>query len=476
MTDGRFFPAGRAGLLGLVLALTSCAAGDDYRRPDLDVPASFSAAAEEDLKAEPDWWTGFRSPGLDRVMAEAAGGNLDLKAAVARIRQADATLRVSGAQLLPTLDLSMDATRQKSAGTQGSGRVANAYGASLSTSYEIDFWSKNRYAQESAEALARASRFDWQTALMTVRASVATTYFAWLGARDQLAVARRNLANAEEVLAAIRDRQSLGMATSLEAVQQESVVAQARAAIPPLEQSVGQNRNALLLLTGRSAGLAGLPEENLESLAAPAVAAGLPSTLLERRPDVRYAEFRLISANADLGAARAALFPSLTLTAQYGFESLALSSLLNQGSALWSVAAGVTQPIFRGGALRGEVERQEGVYEELAVDYRQSVLSALSDTEDALIAVRQGAEKEKAQRAVVETARRSYDLSQDQMRAGTIDVLTLLDVQKTLFSAEDSLVQARLGHLQAIVGLVKALGGGWDGRMPEGVAEVGAVK
>lgn len=472
--DGRLFSPGWAGVLGLVLALTACAAGEDYRRPDLDVPASFSAAAEGDLKAEPDWWTGFGSPGLDRVMAEAAGGNLDLKAAVARIHQADAALRVSGARLLPTLDLSMDAARKKSAETkQRSGQVGNAYGASLSTSYEIDFWSKNRYAQESAEALAQASRFDWQTALMTVRASVATTYFSWLGVRDRLAVARRNLANAEDVLAAIEDRQSLGMATSLEKVQQESVVAQARAAIPPLEGAVGQNRNALLLLTGRSSGLAGLPDEKLESLAAPMVAAGLPSTLLERRPDVRHAESRLVSANADLGAARAALFPSLTLTAQYGFESLALSSLLDQGSALWSVAAEVTQPIFRGGALRGEVARQEGVYEELVVGYRQSVLSALSDTEDALIAVRQGAEKEKAQRVVVETARRSYDLSQDQMRAGTIDVMTLLNVQKTLFSAEDGLVQARLDHLQAIVGLIKALGGGWDGQMPEGLENAG---
>ena len=183
--DGRLFPTGWAGLLGLILALTACAAGEDYHRPDLDVPASFSATAEDGPAAGSDWWAGFSSPGLNQVMAEAAGGNLDLKAAVARIRQADATLRVSGAQLLPTLDLSLDATRKKSSEAQGSGRVANAYGATLSTSYEIDFWSKNRYAQESAEALARASRFDWQTAMMTVRASVATTYFAWLGARDR---------------------------------------------------------------------------------------------------------------------------------------------------------------------------------------------------------------------------------------------------------------------------------------------------
>lgn len=460
-----------------VLALAGCGVGDDYQRPEVGTPAAFAEPAPgQGAGPGADWWKGFGSADLDAYMAAATGGNFDLAVAVAKVRQADADVRINGASLWPTVDLGGDATRKQtpssvstsSSSSRSSSKayLSTTYSTSLSASYELDFWGKNRYARESAEALATASRFDWQTAVMTVEASVATTYFDILGYQDRLAVARANLANSEEVLAAVRDRQRLGTATELDVAQQESVVAGNRAAVPPLEQTLAQDVNALAVLVGRPPEQVKVAPGTLAALTMPAVAPGLPSALLERRPDVRSAEFALVSANADLGVARAALFPSLTLTAAYGFESRALSSLLEQGSTLWSAAASLTQPIFHGGALEGGVELKEGRYQELVADYRKAVISAFSDVEDALVAVRRSGEQEQAQQVAEATSRRAYDMALDQFRAGTTDIVTLLNVQKTLFSAEDSLVQARLAHLQAVVGLVKALGGGWDGEVP----------
>ena len=196
------------------------------------------------------------------------------------------------------------------------------------------------------------------------------------------------------------------------------------------------------------------------------MAPGLPSELLARRPDVRFAEAQLVAGNADLTVAKAALFPAITLTAQMGFESLALATLMHGSSLLYSMAAGLSQPIFHGDALEGGRELKEARYEELLQTYRKAVASAFSDVENALIAQRKTAEEEAAQQAAVETARRAYDISLDQFKAGLIDITTLLNTQKTLFSAQDALVSARLLHIQAVVGLFKALGGGWRAEAP----------
>ena len=322
---------------------------------------------------------------------------------------------------------------------------------------------KNKAAQDSAEAAARASRYDRQTVALTVQSSVATSYFDISAYQDRLAVARRNLANAEEVLSAVRDRQAIGTATELDVAQQESEVASRRAAIPPLEQDVRQNVDALALLTARLPQDIALPDRALSSLTIPEIKPGLPSELLQRRPDVLYAEENLIGAHADINEARAALFPSITLSVEGGLESGALSSLLKSGSFLYSLGTSASQPIFHGGALEGAVEKYSGKYEELIIDYHKAVLSAFIDVEDALIAVAKTAEQEDAERLTEQTARRAYDLSLDRFRGGVVDITTVLDTQHTLFTAEDSLVQARQAHLKAVVGLYKVLGGGWDG-------------
>ncbi|MEI6986021.1 MAG: efflux transporter outer membrane subunit, partial [Rhodospirillaceae bacterium] len=473
----------------VVLAvLAGCSVAEPYQRPEMVVPSAWlspvlvaepgAVPALVALVTEPDaeWWRGFGSPALDGLMRQAEVANSDLAAAIARVRQADAQARIVGASLLPSLDGGASINRQlkpslSSGGDKSTPTTASAetvYGVNLSASYELDFWGKNDAAAESALAASRASRFDRQTIALTVQAGVATTYFNIIGQQDRLAVARANLANAEQFLAAIRDRLRFGTATDLDVAQQESVVAGLRAVLPVLERTLRQGVNTLALLVG------GLPEQvgvatgtltgiTLTGVTLPLPSPGLPSELLARRPDIQFAEAQLVAANADLAAAKAALFPSIKLTAEMGFQSLALTTLLHGGGLLYSMAAGITQPIFHGEALMGAQELKEARYDELVQGYRKAVLSAFSDVENALNAAGKTAEEETAQRVVVNTARRANDISQAQFRAGLVDITTMLNTQKTLFQAEDALVQSRLGHIQGVVGLFKALGGGFGG-------------
>jgi NodT family efflux transporter outer membrane factor (OMF) lipoprotein len=476
-----------AAVLGLALVLSGCTLGPDYRRPELELPDAWSAADPNRKPAWPatDWWRGFASPQLDDFMDEARRANYDIGAAVARIREADAQARIAGAMLLPTVEATAGATRERrpsfggvgsstagspaantgiggGGGGSGGGSTFNFYTAALSASYEIDFWGKNRAGLEAAEAAARASRFDEATVALTTEASVATTYFQILSLQDRLEVARQNLTNARSVLEILQARVAVGTAAALDLAQQEGVVAGLEAAIPPLQQQLEQATHALAILIGRPPEHLDIPHDTLLGLSTPIVAPGLTSELLARRPDVQSAEAQLIAANANIRAARAAFFPSVDLTAQGGFESLALHSLFQPDSVLFSLAAGVTQPIFEGGSLEGQLEFSRARYDELVQSYRKAVIAAFQDVEDSLVATRQTAEQERLQGEVVRTARQAYDISTAQLRAGTIDLLTVLNTQTTLFSAQDTLVQVRLAQFQALAGLFKALGGGWS--------------
>ena len=331
----------------------------------------------------------------------------------------------------------------------------------LQASYEIDFWGKNRAQVEAAERSAFASRFDVGTVTLTTQASVANTYFGMLGAQERLTIQQQNLAIAQRVLRVIRDRVAVGTGTGLELAQQETVVAQQEALIPPLQQEVETNRNSLGTLVARPPQGIILAGGTFRALDVPPVAPGLPAEVLARRPDVLNAEAALAAANANIVVARAALLPSVTLTASGGWTSLALETLTRPESLIFNLAAGITQPIFHGGALRGQVQLREAQAEELLSTYRFAILNALVDTENALVALRQTTEQETLQAHAVRMAERSYAISEAQLRAGTIDIVTLLNTQQTLFSARTTLAQARLARLQAAVGLFRALGGGW---------------
>jgi len=461
----------RFSILMAALALAACSVGDTYVKPEAKPPAAWKNATTTAAWPSADWWRRFGSLRLDELMRQAQADNFDLAIAIAKVRQADAQASIAGAGLLPSLSGSAGATRSRgsmasSSLSSSSTRVAkpvysSSYNTLASASYEVDFWGKNTATLASAEALAQASRFDQQTVMLTVQSSIANTYFEVLSLQERVRLARENIRNADSVLAVFRDRQQFGTATSLDVAQQESVVAGLRAATPPLEQQMRQDFNALAILTGRLPEELLLVPETLEAVSVPVVAAGLPSELLGRRPDVQSAEASLRSANADIAVARAAWFPSISLTGQGGFQSLDLAKMMTHAAMLWSVGPTLSVPIFDGGKIAGTVEQKRGRYEELAQTYRKAVASAFSDVENALIAVEKTAEEVEAQRVNEATAHRAFDIAQVQLQGGVADITSVLNTQKTLFAAQDSLTQARLAHLQAVVGLYKALGGGW---------------
>jgi multidrug efflux system outer membrane protein len=462
-------PSGPALLGGVVCALlTGCSVGPTYKRPDIALPTQWHETGGDGASGSvwpaAEWWQGFGSAKLDELIAAAERNNDDLAAAIARVQEADAQARIAGAALLPSADLGASATRERAKGNSGSGgaQVFNVFSPVLSASYELDFWGKNRALRDAARAAAVASRYDRQTVALTVISSVATTYFQALELRDRIEVAQQNLANGQKILDGFRLQLSAGTATGLDVAQQETAVAILNAAIPPLLQQFRQTVYALAVLIGETPESVDVNMGTLTELSSPTVIEGLPSQLLSRRPDVAEAEQQLIAANADITVARAALFPDIQLTASGGYQSQALASLVSPANRVYAISAGLTQPIFHGGALRGQVAFSKARYTELLTTYHKTVLTALGNVEGALVAARQTAEQQKRQQDAVTMARRAYEFAQQQMSAGTVNILTVLNTENALFSAQDELVQVNFLHLQALVDLFTALGGGWN--------------
>jgi NodT family efflux transporter outer membrane factor (OMF) lipoprotein len=459
-------------LVGSVCTLLAgCSVGPTYKRPDIALPVQWresggttgTGGASASVWPAAEWWQGFGSAKLDELIAQAERNNDDLAGAIARVQEADAQARIAGAALLPSLDLGATATRERSKNSSGAGsaQVFNVFNPELSASYELDFWGKNRALRDAARAAAVASRYDQQTVALTVISSVATTYFQALELRDRIQVAQDNLDNGQKILNGLRLEQSAGTATGLDVAQQETAVAILNAAIPPLLQQFRQTVYALAVLIGETPESVDVDMGTLTNLTTPTVVEGLPSQLLARRPDVAEAEQQLIAANADITVARAALFPDIQLTASGGYQSQALTSLVSPANRVYGVAASLTQPIFHGGALRGQVAFSKARYTELLTTYHKTVLTAFSNVESALVAARQTADQQKRQQDAVTMARRAYEFAQKQMSAGTVNILTVLNTENALFSAQDELVQVNFLHLQALVDLFTALGGGW---------------
>ena len=459
----------------VALPLGGCNLGPDYQRPQLEMPVEFRAtpATQEAAWPSEDWWRGFRSPELTELIEAARAENLDIAAAVARVRQADAQVRIAGAPLLPSVNASGSASWQQAGATKGFSGVTrggsttttinlHSYALTpLNVAYEVDFWGLNRAARQAAVSTAVFSRFDQQVVALTVVTNVASTWFTALGLADRLVVANNNLADAERNLAVIRGRLDAGTASALDIAQQEALVAGERAVIPGLRNQLEQELIGLGILVGRPPEAITVRPGSLDTLALPPVGPGLPSSLLERRPDVAEAEAQLIAQNFDIKLARAAFFPAITLTGSYGFANAALNTLFSPGGTLVALAAGFTQPLFDGGTLRGQLELSKGRYDELLADYRKAVIQAFTDVENALTAWRFTTEQEALQRQAVATAQRAADIARAQMLAGTVDITTVLQAETTLFSDQDLLAQDRLARFQALLTLYKALGGGW---------------
>ncbi len=460
-------------LLGAACGLAGCDLGPGYRPPALDVPSGFRDAAPGQQADWPSagWWRGFRSATLNQLITEAEVFNFDVAAAVARVRQADAAVRIAGAALLPTLSATGSANWQQAGFSSRVNRGFALSGGTITThnytlganaAYVADFWGENRALTQAAVASAVSSRYAVETVRLSTLTAVAQTWFTALAFADRIAVARQNLRDAERSLAVIRGRLEAGTATALDLDQQLALVQTERANIPALQSQLEQQLIGLGILTGRPPEQITARPGTLLDLAVPHVWPGLPSALLRRRPDVANAEAQLIASNFDIKAARAAFFPTISLTASRGYEAAALASVFTPGGIIASLAASLTQPVFDGGALRGQLEQNRGRYAELLADYGKSVVQAFTDVDNALTAWRYTSEQEVLQQRAVQTARRAAEAAAAQIEAGTADVTTLLTTETTLFTDEDALVQIRLARFVALLDLYQALGGGWQ--------------
>jgi NodT family efflux transporter outer membrane factor (OMF) lipoprotein len=451
-------------LLSIFVAasIAGCATTSPMLEPQVAAAPAWSETAAPGASAPTaTWWQTFGSAELHSLVDEALRGSPDLAVALERVRQAEAQVRVAGASLFPSLSLGVG---NSASATRSDGRSARNEGSSvsLSASYELDLWGRNASGVRGAEASLQATRYDSDTARLTLIAGVANAYFEVLSLRGRLAVARDNLAIAERVLNLVQARARNGAVSPLDVARQEAAVLSQRAGLLPLEQLERQTLFALAVLVGRVPEGFEVQARTLTDLALPSIAPGLPAELLVRRPDLAAAEAQLVASNADLGAARAALLPRIQLTGSAGLASGALLAVLGGPASSVSLAASLLQPIFDGGRLKGQVEIAESRERELAQTYRKAILSAFADVENALAAASRLAQRELLQAQVEDRAREALRLAEVRYREGADDLLSVLDAQRTLFDAQDQLAQIRLARLEAAVSLYKALGGGWQ--------------
>jgi multidrug efflux system outer membrane protein len=447
--------------------LSACSLGPLYQAPETAMPAEWQTRVEG-VGVWPDrrWWEGFRSVELDRVISDAITGNRDLSAAVQRIRQAEAQVRIAGAALAPALAGDAGAGRswtQRGSAAGGGSASSSTYQAGLTANYQVDLFGGTAATAAAANAGLDASRFDRETVAITLRADVATTYFRLLSLRDRVRIAEETLELALDVLQLLERQRESGLSSDLETSQQRSAVAAQRGSIETLRLSERQTLDALAVLVGRAPQGFDVSGRSLGDLSLPPIAAGLPSDLLQRRPDIRKAEADLRAANLNVVAARAARFPSLNLNARSTLQAASLSAVVDGATLVSSIAGSLTAPIFDAGRLKSQEELSAARFQELAERYQGAILAALRDTEDALAATDASGRQYDLARIAYEQAREAYRIIDARFRAGTITFLNVLDAQRTVFQSSDALAQASLARYVGLVGLYKALGGGWEG-------------
>lgn len=390
-------------------------------------------------------------------MRQALADNNDIRAGVHRVEQSRAALKIAGAAMLPSADASAGLGRSRTNPAQGRTTTSTNINAGLNISYELDLFGRNAAGIDAAQAGLNASLYDEDALALVVAGDVASGYFSLLNLHERLAVADQNLANAREIFRIVQARFREGMESDIELAQQQSAVASNEAARASLVEQISNAQNALAVLLGQAPQSVRIENESLASVTLPEVNPQPPSTLLQKRPDIRSAEQRLVAANADIGAARAAFFPSISLGLG---TTISLPGFGDPATTAMSLASSLAAPIFQGGRLEGGVEQATARQKELVETYKKTVLVSFQETEDALAATKAAKDRELALRTAAENARKAYDLSKKRYDAGSIDFRTLLDTQSAQLSADDSYAQAKLARLNATISLYKALGGG----------------
>lgn len=453
----------------LLASTAACNVTPTYERPKQDIPTSYRNPIPEPSPEMPkpltQWWKIFGSDELDKLVEEALANNHDVKAATARIRQAEMLAGSAASALLPTISAGGKRSIDSPQGGQGtdpnpptnrSHRLSSAY---VSTSWEVDLWGKIRASEASSLATTLANIHDREAVALSLAADVVLSYVQYLEGMDRETVARNNIANMKAMYVAVSERVRLGESSKLELAQQRNVLAQAEATIPPIVLNRERAFNKLAILLGRAPQSLALNGTTLRDLRVPEVSAGMPSDLLLRRPDIRKAEANLISANANIGVARAKLFPTLSISGERGWAAQYFDNITKPGSIFFTLAGTLTATIFDNGKTRSDIEYSEAKHGELVETYQQTILASLRDVEDALLAVRLQGDLEVAQQEVLQASLDAYGLSAEAFRLGMVDYINVLETQRTRFQAEDAKVQARFGRLEAAVGLYKALGG-----------------
>ena len=436
------------------------------RPPAAALPEAFAQAAGGAAAKWPssDWYRGFGSQDLDGLIDQAVTNNFDLQTAHWRIEQALERAKQARAGLFPTVD-GLGNINYLSGHSRDGGLHETDWSALLSASYEIDFWGKNRAAADSARDSLIASKADRDTLALTTLAAVANEYFQLLSLRERLDIARANVDAARNLSEIVSSRYHAGLANPSEVATQRAALAVTQLQIPELERLEEESTNALASFLGRQPEGFSVPGVSLDSLQEPVVAAGLPAELLRRRPDILVAEANLAAASADTVVARAALYPSLSLTLQGGVANPAVNAAVNAlagvGPSL-NLGAGLTQPLFDAGKLRSQSREAQAKEQEAVTSYKAALIAALVDVENALAALRHLDEAREAQNTNLEESTRAFEAAEARYKHGNGDFLSVLEAQKLLFTARDQYSQYKLARLQAVIAVCKALGGGWQ--------------
>jgi len=466
MTDMRTL----ASLFLLSLLLAGCAVGPNYKRPKVDVPTVYRGSAAEQAPnsgaaslGDQKWWEVYPDEELQMLIRIALQQNYDVRIAAARILQAQAQLGITRADQFPSVAAGAAASEQRSAQSKIiPAFTSSANQVNLSLAWELDFWGKFRRSTEAARANLLASEWARQEIISTLVSNIATAYFQLRELDLELEISKSTLGSRQNSLKLTQLLADHGSTSMLDVRQAEQLVFTAAEQIPDLERRIEQQENFISTLLGQNPGAVARGRKLTEQPHAPEVPAGLTSALLERRPDIRQAEQQLIAFNARIGVAKAAYFPQINLTADAGYQSSALTGLFSGPAGLWSFGGALTQPIFEGGRLRNNVRLTEAQMQEAVIFYQQTIQEAFREVADALIGYRKSQEFRAQQELLTRSAQDAARLSDIRYKGGAASYLEVLTNQTNYFSAELNLAQAERNELLALVGLYKALGGGWQ--------------
>jgi multidrug efflux system outer membrane protein len=457
-------------ILFVLILCIGCAVGPNYKRPAVTVPETYRGlTAEEAAKAETaslgdqKWWEVFQDEQLQDLIRTALQQNYDVRIAAVRILEAQAQLGITRSNQFPSASAEADITSQRVAKSPAFPEFEETSGqVTLSASWELDFWGKYRRATEAARASLLASEWGHRAVITTLVSDMASAYFQLRALDLQLEISRETLASRRDSLRLTQLLADHGSTSMLDVRQAEQLVFTAAAEIPTLEQQIEQEENFISTLLGENPGLVPRGRKLTDQPHSPSVPAGLPSALLERRPDIREAEQQLIAANAQIGVAKAAYFPDISLTGTGGFRSPALLKLFSGPAGLWTFGPSLTQPIFTAGRLRSNVRLAEVQQQEAVLFYQQRIQGAFRDVSDALIAYRKTQEFRTQEQLLAQSAQDAARLSDMRYRGGVTSYLEVLTNETNYFTAELGLAQAQFNELQALVQLYRALGGGWQ--------------